>query len=81
MRALRDERHISFLTDLDLAAHGDHAAAIRAMKTMSDAGAVRESLEKSELLRFRASQALPAPLADLPGDHPLRALLRIYSLV
>jgi geranylgeranyl pyrophosphate synthase len=71
-----EESHTSFVRDLDMAGGGDQAAVERAVATMSRLGAVRASLEQIERLRFRAAEALPAALADLPMAHPIRALLR-----
>lgn len=76
----RDEHHASFVADLDRAAEGDQAALEHVIDAMSRHGAVRASLEKIELLRFRAAKALPVALADLPQDHALRVLMRACSV-
>lgn len=78
---VRDEHHASFLVDLDRAAAGNEAALERTIATICEHGGVRASLEKIELLRFRAARALPVPLADLPQDHALRVLMRACSIV
>lgn len=80
LESLSDKAHTKFETDLDLASHGDQAAAARAVTCMTEAGAIRASIERCELLRFRAARAVPVGLADLPRDHPIRSLMQAYNL-
>jgi geranylgeranyl pyrophosphate synthase len=75
------EDHLRLVADLDLARHGDHAAVPRAIEAMVQAGSIRFSFEQVELLRYRASAALPVKLADLDREHSMRRLLSACSIL
>jgi geranylgeranyl pyrophosphate synthase len=76
-----DEAHRNFQSDLDKASTGDHLAVTRAIEAMVRAGAIRFSFTQVELLRFRATRALPLKLAEIPAEHPIRLLLSACSVI
>lgn len=81
LEKLSETDHAAALADLDMARQGDHTAVVRVVEAMRRTGGLREGLQRCELLRYRSAEALPAPLADLPMNHPVRTLLRVYSMV
>lgn len=78
---LCESDHSTLLADLDKARRGDHTAVARIVEAMHRTGGLREGLQRCELLRYRSAEALPAPLAELPMNHPVRVMLRVYSMV
>lgn len=75
LQSARDDDHTNLVADLDKAASGDQGAVARAIDCMTRHGAIQASFQRIELMRFRATEALPAKLSDLRADHPLRRLL------
>lgn len=71
----------AFRHDLDVAASGDARAVTRAVQRMTEHGVARFCLSRVELLRHRATNCLPVKLAELLIDHPLRDVLRQFSIV
>lgn len=71
--------HTKICADLDLVALGDHSGLARLRQAMVESGSLRFAKERCELLRYRAAEAFPARLADLPMDHAARILLRAFS--
>jgi geranylgeranyl pyrophosphate synthase len=78
---LPDSAAARFSEDLAGAASGDAEALGRAIRHMNDAGAARFCLSRVELLRHRAVSSLPPVLAELSVDHPLRTVLRQFSVI
>jgi geranylgeranyl pyrophosphate synthase len=70
-----------FERDLAQASRGCSDSVERLVDRMKTTGSVRFALERVEVLRHRAARALPAKLVDLAIDHPLRNVLRQYSVV
>jgi geranylgeranyl pyrophosphate synthase len=69
-----------FAEDLLAAEAGDLDAARRARATMNRCGATRAALSNAELLRYRAAAAIPIKLTTIAFEHPLRTLLRSFSV-
>jgi len=78
---ISDDDRTSLARDLDLAARGDDPAVSRVIDAMTSAGAIRFSLERIEVLRFRAAQALPVKISTLAPTHAIRSLMGSCSLL
>lgn len=80
--ALAPDARLAFEQDLiQAAATGGDEALPRLFERMHACAAVRESLTRVELFRYRAAAALPVPLESLAGEHPLRRLLKSCSIL
>ena len=69
-----------FAEDLLAAEAGDLVAARRARAAMERCGATRAALSSAELFRYRAAAAIPIKLTTIAFEHPLRTLLRSFSV-
>jgi geranylgeranyl pyrophosphate synthase len=76
-----DRVHLNFQFDLDMASKGDQLAVTRAIEAMVGAGSIRFSFTQVELLRYRATRALPVRLAEIEAGHPMRLLLSACSVI
>lgn len=81
LAALDDDVRPCFEDELARTAAGDDAAQACAIARMHGCAAVRESLMRVELFRYRAAAALPIALDSLPPEHVLRRLLKSCSVV
>jgi Polyprenyl synthetase len=70
-----------FERDLELTALGERAAMDRVFQRMHDCQALFFSLSRMELLRYRASSALPESFDVIGQQHPFKRLLASYVVI
>jgi geranylgeranyl pyrophosphate synthase len=78
---LEAEERDAFERDLTVAASGDILAVKKVKRRMTEKRAILYCLLGVEDLRWRAVKYLPLRLTDLAVNHPLRSILRRFSIL